>query len=290
MRHYFAIVLSMIIWSSWGILIRWIDLPPVVVLFYTSLVASVTVPLALSLRGELHLNGVLAAWPWFAALALSSIINNLSYFYSLGHATVSNAVFTHYTAPVFVALLAPFLIGERLQRETMVSLPLAAAGMVLIVVAGGGLDLTGGQGPGIAAGTLSGVAYAFLIIISRKLSQMRMHHKAIIILLWITTCVTAVPALTLSYELTARKAGLLAVTGVLHSTAAPLLYFRALRHVIAQHAAILGYIEPLAAVPLAFLVLSEQPAALTLAGGMLILCSGYLVIRHASRASQDQRN
>jgi hypothetical protein len=33
-------------------------------------------------------------------------------FFLPGHTTVSNAVFTHYTAPVFVAALAPLLISN----------------------------------------------------------------------------------------------------------------------------------------------------------------------------------
>jgi drug/metabolite transporter (DMT)-like permease len=57
------------------------------------------------------------------------------------------------------------------------------------------------------------------------------------------------------------------------------MYFSALRRVMAQHAAILGYIEPLAAIPLAFLFLSERPPFLALLGGVLIILSGYLVVR-----------
>jgi drug/metabolite transporter (DMT)-like permease len=73
----------------------------------------------------------------------------------------------------------------------------------------------------------------------------------------------------------------------LHSTIAPLLYFSALRQVMAQHAAVLGYIEPLAAVPLAFLFLSEFPPATTICGGILILFSGYIVIG-ASAGNRDR--
>lgn len=278
MINYFLIVVSMLIWSTWGLMIRWMALPPVVVLFYNSLVASVTVPVVLKVRGELDLSGALSAWRLFAVLALSAIVNNLSYFYALGHTTVANAVFTHYTAPVFVTLLAPFIIAERIRRITVISLPIAAAGMVFIVRASGGLTLGDTHIAGIIAGTVSGLAYAFLIIYSRKLSQLLMHHKAVVLLLWITTVATAPAALLADYSLSFRTAALLVVAGVAHSTAAPLLYFSALRKVLAQYAAILGYIEPLAAVPLAFLFLSETPALPALFGGILILLSGYLIV------------
>ena len=270
----------MLIWSTWGPLIRWMELPPVVVLFYTSLSAGFVVPAVLRMRGDFpHAVFSLQAWPLLAGLSLASITNNISYFYSLGHTTVSNAVFSHYTAPVIVAVLAPFLIAERLQRVTLISLPMAVLGMIMIVATGGGLSLKSTHTAGIVAGTLSGLAYAFVIIFSRRLSQLVLHHKAIIVNLWITAAVTAPAALVLDYHMSMRAGMLLLVTGLLHSSLAPLLYFSALRRVLAQHAAILGYIEPLAAIPLAFLFLSEKPPLMALFGGLLILFSGYLIVR-----------
>lgn len=260
MKSYLQIIASMCIWSTWGLLIRWLALPPVVVLFYTSLVASITVPLALRIRGEFPDDLLtLKSWHLFVALAFASLLNNITYFYALGHTTVSNAVFTHYTAPIIVAVLAPWLIGERLQRVTLVSLPLAVAGMALIVLHDGGLRLDNAHLPGIMAGTASGLGYAMMIILTRRLGQMLLHQKAVIVLLWLTVLMTAPVVAALDYHVTGRAVFLLLITGLFHSTLAPIMYFNALRHVLAQHAAILGYIEPLAAIPLAFLFLAETP-------------------------------
>ena len=289
MNPYLKIVFSMIVWSTWGLMIRWMGLPSPVVLFYTSLSAGILVPLVLKLRGDFpHQVFSLHSWHLFAALAAASITNNLTYFFALAHTTVSNAVFTHYTAPVIVAALAPFLIAERLQRVTLISLPVAAVGMTIIVFVGGGLRLNNEHLSGIAAGTVSGIAYAFMIIISRRLSQMLLHHKAVIVLLWMTIIATAPLVLSMEYTMSWRAGLLLLVTGVLHSTTAPLLYFSALRQVLAQHAAILGYIEPLAAIPLAFLFLSEKPPLAALFGGALILISGYLIV-HGKKTARNKK-
>lgn len=288
MKNYLQIVLAMLIWSTWGLLIRWLALPPVVVLFYTSLIASFAVPIALRIRGEFPAS-ILRKGPrnLFAALVFASLMNNLTYFYALGHTTVSNAVFAHYTAPVIVAVLAPFLISERIQKVTLISLPIAVAGMAMIVLSSGGLRLNSAHLPGILAGTASGIAYAFVIIVSRQISRMMMYHKAIIVLLWTTAIVTAPFALSMDYRLPVRSALLLLATGLLHSTTAPLLYFSALRQVLAQHAAILGYTEPLAAIPLAFVFLSETPSFAALIGGVLILFSGYLVVHSRLRPQTE---
>ncbi len=288
MKPYLKIIAAMLIWSTWGLLIRWLALPPVVVLFYSSLIASFSVPIVLRIRGEFprSIFGKESRY-LFAALVLSSLANNLTYFFSLGHTTVSNAVFAHYTAPVIVAVLAPFLISERIQKVTLISLPVAVAGMAMIVISSGGLRLSSTHLPGILAGTASGVAYALVIIVSRKISRMMMYHRAIIFLLWTTAIMTGPIALSMDYQLPFRSVLLLIATGLLHSTTAPLLYFSALRQVLAQHAAILGYTEPLAAIPLAFVFLSETPSLAALIGGALILFSGYLVVHSRLRPQAE---
>lgn len=288
MKPYLKIVGAMLIWSTWGLLIRWMSLPPVVVLFYGSLVASLAVSAVFKIRGEFpHFQFNSEPWFLFGSLVLASLGNNLTYFYSLGHTTVSNAVFSHYIAPVVVAVLAPLFISERIQRVTLISLPVAVCGMSLIVASSGGLRLDSAHLPGITAGAASGVAYAVVVIVTRELSRRGMYQKALLVLLWTTTIITAPSALAMQYHLTVRTLILLVAAGLFHSTTAPLLYFSALKQVLAQHAAILGYVEPLSAVPLAFLFLSEAPSAFALIGGILIIFSGYLIVHARLRPSPE---
>jgi drug/metabolite transporter (DMT)-like permease len=279
MKSYLKIIAAMLIWSTWGPMIRWLGLPPVVVLFYTSLFAGVFVPLVLTLRGDFPQEVFsLKSWHLFAGIALASIANNIAYFYALRHTSISNAVFTHYTAPVLVAVLAPFLIAERLQRVTLISLPVAVAGMALIILSSGGLDLNSEHLPGILAGTASGVAYALAIIFTRQLSLLHLNQKAILVQLWATVIMIGPAMFLIDYSLDLRTFVLLLITGVMHSTTASLMYYSALRQVLAQDAAVLGYIEPLAAILLAFFLLSESPSLFALFGGLLIILSGYLVV------------
>jgi len=279
MSNYLKIIAAMLIWSTWGPMVRWLDLPPLIIIFATSLISSITVPLFMRHRGEMNLAGVKAAWLLFGLLTAASLLNNVFYFYALAHTTVSNAVFTHYTAPLFVAVLAPFMLAERLRTMTLISLAVSIAGMILIVSASGGLRFNSGHAAGMISGTASGLAYAFIIIYSRKLSTRLLHHKAVVVVAWATAIVTLPAVFLLDYHITPQKAGLLLLVGIFHSTLAPLLYYNAMKTVIAQHAAILGYMEPLAAIPMAFLLLAETPSLLAIAGGALILVSGYLVIR-----------
>jgi drug/metabolite transporter (DMT)-like permease len=66
--------------------------------------------------------------------------------------------------------------------------------------------------------------------------------------------------------------------GIVHSTIAPILYFKGLQSITAQKAAVLGYFEPVGAILLAVLIFGESPSGMAVIGGILILTSGYIAI------------
>ena len=65
--------------------------------------------------------------------------------------------------------------------------------------------------------------------------------------------------------------------GLVHSGAAYVLYFSALKSLPGQTAAILSYVDPLMAVLVSVTVLAEPVTALQLAGGALILACALAV-------------
>ena len=67
--------------------------------------------------------------------------------------------------------------------------------------------------------------------------------------------------------------------GIVHSTIAPILYFKGLRYVSAGRAAVLGYLEPVIAIIFGIIFLSELPGKGSIIGGLLIIFSGYLTLR-----------
>ena len=66
--------------------------------------------------------------------------------------------------------------------------------------------------------------------------------------------------------------------GLVHTAGGIALYFGALGRVPATHAGVLGYIEPFAAVLAAWWVLGETPTAGSIAGGLLIIAAGVMLV------------
>ena len=69
--------------------------------------------------------------------------------------------------------------------------------------------------------------------------------------------------------------------GSIHSGIVAFVFLTSLRHVRADHAAVLMYIEPVVAVGLAAAFLGEPLGALTIVGGAAVVAGGALVARLA---------
>lgn len=273
---------AMAVWSSWGLFARWLTLAPWVISFWVAAVScGVSGGLWLARGGRPG-----ALWPrgqraLLTALGVVFLVNSVAYLAAMQWTTVANAVFTHYTAPVLVAVLAPLVLKERLRPSTPAALALSVAGMALLLPWDGGA-LGGRHLQGIGAGLLSGVAYALLVLLAKHLSP----RVPTLVLLFAQNLVIAVLLLPFAVGAGVPEPGdaaALGVLGTVHATLAGFWYLRGLGRVTAQAAAVLGYLEPLAAVALAAWVLGERPSAFALAGGALILAAGGLVVEAEAR-------
>ena len=283
MRGFFLIITALAIWSSWGLFVRWVDKPAVVIAFYNALFAMVFQGAALLMagrRGKLHMGRDMGA---VLLLGVCGLANFLLYIYALKATTIASAAFTHYTAPVFVAVLAPLILKDRMGGGTLFALALSFAGLVLIF--GRGLESMGGPALwGALAGTGSGLAYAFVIIILRAISRRNHPLKLAFLPAALSFIVLAPFALMSGSAGLTLKQGLIFLTvGLFHSTLANVVYSYGIREVKAQDAGVLGYMEAVLAISLAFLFLGETPPALAVLGGALIVVSGLVVMRQAGR-------
>ncbi|MBI5664884.1 MAG: EamA family transporter, partial [Nitrospirae bacterium] len=215
-----------------------------------------------------------------ALLPVCFIANSMLFYFAFRNTSIGNAVLTHYTAPVFVALLAPLLLKEKISKTTWTAIILSSAGLWLVLggqASGPQTVLAGNEHLGIIAGALSGLAYAFLIIIIRRIATL----YSSLFITFIQNGIVALVLLPFAFAVPVSMETLtyLIIMGIVHSTAAPLLYVQGFRSVKANEAAVLGYFEPVAAIILAFIVLHEVPGVTSLFGGAMIIFSGYLILK-----------
>ena len=270
------ILLAIFLWSSLGVLIKMADLPVHVLIFYALVVSGTLQGIFIVSKGYHREIGVLSRVRYPLLLGIVSAVNMVTYYYSLKTTTIANAVLTHYTAPVMVAFLAAAFLKEKMTWSLGIAIVLASGGLWVML---NGVSLNEGQTTGIVAGLISGCAYAVIVVLGRLFSQ---EYRPVIL----TFLVNATIALVLApfvREFPRRALGSILFTAVVHSTVAPVLYYRGLRDVSASRAAVLGYLEPLCAIVIGILILHEVPGLHAWFGGMLIIASGYLTLRTAGR-------
>lgn len=276
------ILISIFLWSSLGIVIKFSGMPVHVLMFFSCIISVSISGLILSkkeFRKDIPKGkGILN----LSALAVISLINTFSFFYAYKNTSIANAVLTHYTAPVIVAFLAPFFLKEKLTIRILSAIAIATAGLLIMlnisVSQFYNLLLLGDKNTaGIFAGLFSGFAYAILIIVIRILAQ---SFNPIVMIFFQNLIIAFIllPFVKLPENFSSALWAF-AVMGIVHSTIAPVLYFRGMRDVTANKTAILGYLEPVCAIILGIIFLKEAVDYKTIIGGAMILFSGYITIK-----------
>lgn len=218
---------------------------------------------------------------YFTIVGPIALLNTFTFFYAYQNTSIANAVLTHYTAPVVVACLAPIFLKERVTIKIFAAIVISTAGLWIMLDISLSkflsLLLAGDKNTaGILAGLVSGIAYGVLIIIFRFFAQ---NYNPIVITFSqnIVIAIILLPFVEIPDNFTSALWAF-AVMGVIHSTIAPILYFRGMREVTANNAAILGYLEPVCAIILGILFLNEAVTYKIIIGGIMVLLSGYLTV------------
>jgi drug/metabolite transporter (DMT)-like permease len=191
--------------------------------------------------------------------------------------SVAVAVLATYTSPIFLALLAPLFLPERLSRAVLFALPIALGGLALIVFASNG----GGhvRPLAIAVGVCGAFVMAILVVIQKHIVS---EVNPIGLEFWIDVFALVALAAVLPFGgrllPSASELGFLAIVGVVFTALSGLIWLTLLRHVTAQAMGFLSYLEPVSASLLAWLLLGQRLGLAVAIGGALVLVAGLIVI------------
>jgi drug/metabolite transporter (DMT)-like permease len=266
------ILIAIFLWSSLGIVVRLSGVAIHILIFYSLVVSIIVQGIFLSQKKYRKQLPDIKNLRYPIILGVVSLLNTFTYFYAFKHTTIANAVLTHYTAPVIVAFLAPLFLREIITKRITIVIIIASIGLWIML---DGFSFEEGQMAGIMAGLFSGLAYAIIVIF------LRMHSQKFnpLILAFFSNASIAVLLAPFIREIPLHALWSYLFMGIVHSTIAPILYFKGIQLVTANKAAVLGYLEPVCAIIFSMLFLAEVPGINSILGGMLIIFSGYLTLR-----------
>ncbi|MGE0641380.1 MAG: DMT family transporter [Thermoanaerobaculia bacterium] len=198
--------------------------------------------------------------------------------------TSAAAIFLQSTAPVWVLLLAPLLLGERFLRSDLPYVVAVCVGLLLVFL--GSHDAVA-TAPRPALGNLvalaAGLFYALLMVTLRKLARSGAAEDRSLpatVLGNVVAFAVCLPFLPPLPELTAappRDLAAIVYLGVVQIGVAYWLLTRGLRSLPALEVSLLVLLEPVLNPLWTWLLHGERPGALASAGGTLML--GALVVR-----------
>ncbi len=191
--------------------------------------------------------------------------------------TAASTIFIQATSPLYILVLQPWLLRERVSGRDLGALAALAGGLVLVLLGTPAAGATAPDPPrGNLLAALSALTCAFMMVGLRWLARERDEAAAgaapAAVLLGNLFAFTAVLPLALPVR-DARPLdwALLAHLGVFQIGVAYALLLSGLRHVPALEASLLMFVEPVLSPVWAWLVHGERPGAWTMAGGAVIL-------------------
>ena len=276
-RARLSLIASMCIFGTIGLVRRYLPVPSGFLAMARGLLG------ALFLLALVHLRGGRldrdAIRPMLSRLVLSGAMigfNWILLFEAYRYTTVAVATLCYYMAPVFILIVVPFALHERLTLRKAVCVLAALFGMVLV----SGVSRSGfasvGEWRGILCGLGAAVLYACVVILNKFIRYVPAYDKTIV-------QIGTAGAILIPYVLLVEDLGtihftpavllLLLVAGLVHTGCAYALYFGSVDALPAQTLALLSYLDPVIAILLSALVLREPMTLAQALGAALVLCS-----------------
>lgn len=209
-----------------------------------------------------------SALVWLLCSGAADGISMVLFFIAMAHTTLAIANLTHYLAPIFVALAAPWVDRRPYQTRMFIAVATAVVGVGLL------LQPWQGAGPGDYLGPLAGIASAILfaahVLMSKHVSGAFSPQAS---LAWQRTVGAAIvtpfawPGL---WALQSTQVALLAAGGALICGVAGLVFFVGLGRCRADQASALTLLEPVSAICLGWLLWNERLDAFGMVGIALV--------------------
>jgi drug/metabolite transporter (DMT)-like permease len=256
------------LWGCWSLFLRPTGLSGPQSAFLALAVISLPAPFVLRREALRDRRATLA----LAIMGLTDAANCALFFAAVQRGPLPVAVLTHYLAPLFIALAAPFVLRERRSTRALLGAPLTLVGLALLL----------GTSPGgvtdsrtALLGGASALFYMANVLATKEASRAysplaitTLHSPLSALALLLVFGRSALPPAFDSRLL------LVAAGALLCSLLGNSLFNAGLRRIPTASASALTYLEPLTAAFLGQLVFGEVLGPVGLLGGLIVLASG----------------
>jgi drug/metabolite transporter (DMT)-like permease len=254
-----------LLWSTAGVLIQLVAWPPGAI---WSARCAIAAAVLYAIRRPSMCGIAPAEWAAAAALAATTglfiLANKLT--------TPANAILIQYSAPVWVALFGPWLVGERVTRLDAVAIGVVICGIALFFLE----QLTFDHAVGNVVALGAGVAFACSALAMRRVAMIETPTGPVdplrpLLLGNLLGAAIGAPFLWAAPAPGAVGWGALLALGVVQQAFAYLCYAAAIRHARAIDVVLVPVIEPILSPVWVALAFGEWPGPWALLGGAIVV-------------------
>ena len=268
------LIIVMLLFGTIGIFVRTIAMPSSIIALVRGIIGSIFLLLVVFARKSgIDTAAVKRNW-WKLLLSGGCIgVNWILLFEAYRYTTVATATLCYYLQPVLVVLGSAVVLKEKLNLKKLLCVCVAILGMIPV---SGVLESipTADEITGILLATGAALLYGINILTNKTMQGLKPFDMTIFCM--ITATLTLLPYTLLTEDWSAivwepSSLLLLLTVGIIHTGVAYALYYSALNVMKAQEVAIYGYIDPIFAIVLSALLLSEPLTLSIVIGGIMIL-------------------
>ena len=277
MKKYSALgmlIISMTIWGTIGVFRRYIALPSSMLAFGRGAIGIAFLFALLMVKKQklVKIDSKKTVLLLIVSGALMGL-NWLLLFEAYNYTSVAVATLCYYMEPVMIILVSPILFKETLTKKKIICVLVAVMGMVLV---SGVLESEVSGLVGIILGLSAACLYGTVVLMNKWLKDVETYQKTIIQLASASMIMIPYMIITNDFanvQFDSLSLIMLFVVGIVHTGVAYALYFGAIPKIKAQTVALFSYLDPVIAILLSALLLSEPLSLLGIIGAVCILSS-----------------
>jgi DME family drug/metabolite transporter len=269
LRDRLNVVIGGVLFSTGGVAIKAAALTGWQLSCFRSFVAGVAVLLLVpNARHGWSWRSLVVAVPYAATFTLFTLANKLT--------TAANAIFLQDTAPFYILLLGPLLLGERIRRNDIALMLALIIGLGLIFNSiQNSSEIATNPELGNLLATCAGLSWALTVIGLRWIAIRSKKHKEQPEAAVVTGCFLAsLMAVFFSFPIESSTTVdwlIIFYLGVFQIGLAYSLIAKGIRSISALETSLLLLVEPVFSPIWAWLLLAENPGFLSILGGSLVI-------------------
>ena len=258
--------------GSIGFFVKLIDLTALDIVFFRSLIASITLFVYILIFERKEFFKIDKNFKYIILTAIFLVLNWIFLFASFKHTSISIAISIYYLAPIFVMLYGVILLKEPNATFKIFIIIIAFIGAILV----SNINFTTHTNSlkGVIYALLAAIFYALLIVVAKKIKDTKASHIAFFQTLIGTFLL--IFFIDFNFNISTIRYDIILLIGVVHTALMYILFFRGIKDAPLSIVAILGFIDPLIALLLDVIILKSHLTLYQYIGIFLIMGAIFL--------------